>query len=57
MTLAELITRAQAVNNQISTAWIPLKTDGKEVDIDLSLVEDKDGYAVNVRITDVEATK
>ena len=55
MTLAELIAKAQAVNSQISTAWIPLKSDGRDIDIDLSLIEDKEGYAVNVRITHTES--
>ena len=51
MTLAELIAKAQAVNSQISTAWIPIKYEGQNINVRFDLAGNSDrGYVVNMII-------
>ena len=51
MTLAELIQRAGDINKQVSTAWIPLKLDGQNVNITFKLDVDKTwNYVINLKI-------
>ena len=51
MTLAELIRKSQAVNSQLSTSWIPLKYEGRDVNIDFDIAGDYEhGYLINMII-------
>ena len=55
MTLAELITEANKMQRKFTTAWIPLKLDGHDVEIEF---EPKgsydDGYVINMRIRKIQ---
>ena len=49
MTLAELIHKANLTQSQLSTASIPLKLEGKDVDIDFDIAGDSEhGYVINM---------
>lgn len=49
MTLAELIYKADCIQAQLSTAGIPLKMDGKDVDVDFDIAGDSEhGYVINM---------
>ena len=51
MTLAELIKKASIIQAQLTTASIPLKLDGEEVEIDFDIAGDYEkGYVVNMII-------
>ena len=51
MTLAELITEANKVQRSFTTAWIPLKLDGHDVEIGFEPKGSYDkGYVINMRI-------
>lgn len=51
MTLAELITEATKVQREFTTAWIPLKLDGHDVEIGFEPKGSYDeGYVINMRI-------
>ena len=51
MTLAELIIEANKVQRNFSTAWIPLKLDGHDVEIKFEPKGSYDeGYVINMRI-------
>jgi len=52
MVLAELIQKAEYTGKRFSTAWIPLKLDGKDVEIDFEPYgSNQDGWVINLRIT------
>ena len=51
MTLAELIIEATKVQRKFTTAWIPLKLDGHDVEIGFEPKGSYDeGYVINMRI-------
>ena len=50
MTLTELINKATELGRRFTTSDIPLKYEGKDVDIDLNISEDKECYMVNVEL-------
>ena len=51
MTLAELIIKAKECNNMFSTAWVPLKLDGQDVDISFEPEgSNYTGWVVNIKV-------
>lgn len=44
MTLNQLINKGTSISRQLTSGSIPLKYSGMEVDIDLSLEKDEQGY-------------
>ena len=51
MTLAELIKKASIIQAQLTTASIPLKYEGHDVDIDFDIAGNYEkGYVINVII-------
>ena len=51
MTLAELITKAELCGRRFSTAYIPLKFDGQDVEISLEPIHSyPDGWIINLKI-------
>lgn len=52
MTLAELIIKATGVGNRFNTAWIPLKYNGKDIDINFTSEESNESprYIINMTI-------
>lgn len=51
MTLAKLIAKATKMAKRFTSAEIPLKLNGIDVDIEFEDIEDKDnGYVINVSI-------
>ena len=51
MTLAELIQKADEAQRSFTTAWIPLKYEGHDVDIDFDIAGDNEhGFVINMRI-------
>lgn len=51
MTLAELIIEAKKVERNFTSAWIPLKLDGHDVEIGFEPKGSYDeGYVINLRI-------
>lgn len=55
MTLAELIIEANQVQRKFTTAWIPLKLDGHDVEIGFEPKGSYDeGYVINMRIRKIQ---
>ena len=51
MTLAELIMKAEQVSRMFNTSWIPLKLNGKDVEIDFDPYgSNQDGWVINLKI-------
>lgn len=55
MTLAELIIEAKKAGRNFTTAWIPLKLDGHDVEIGFDPKGSYDeGYVINIRIRKIQ---
>lgn len=50
MTLTELIMKAEQVGRRFNSSWIPLKLNGKDVEIDLEPNHNDSDWVVNIRI-------
>ena len=49
MTANELIRRLQQKVNMLSTGDIPIKYNGRDMDVSVELMEENDGYYINIQ--------